>query len=193
MPNLWGFMVADYIEKSQPEYAKADRELRKERVLEGASYANFNNGTPEMQYVQTHSSRIIHKIVYIILTLVSLASIILGGFICMEAELTVVGIISMIASFIFAGFFLWWLGHQLLVKNELTHLARRLAVRNFRIASVVYATALSVSTVLNALIPVFTDVEYTTNMILYAALKAVGAIAIWAVIIIESRRRLMPL
>lgn len=189
--SLWGFMVAEFIQKSQPEYVKADRELRQERVIKGATYANFNHGTPESQYVQTSGSRIAHKVVYIVLALVSLATIILGGFICKEAELTTVGIFTMIASILSMCFFVWWLGHQLLVKNELTHLARRFAVRNFRIASVAYAVILSVCAVFNALIPVFYSFEYTTNVIMFAALKAVGALAIWLIIIVESKRKIV--
>lgn len=191
---IWIFPVAIDFERNT-RMTLDDVRLRGEKVERDFIRANHkadsdNVGEKVFRYVQSDAGSIIHKILYILLPLFSMAALAYSFFIPSFAGNSLglfIGFFLCLAAWIAV---LYCLVNQMKVRHEMTWYMCRLAVRNFCIAMIIYAVTVTLLTAADIALMLGAG-EQLAGANLYSLIaQGTACLAAWLMWIIEKCRRI---
>ncbi len=161
--------------------SKRRREKRKKKNPE----ESLNQGTKTVKYIQTDKQRSTHRIIYMVLSILSFLLTVLVYFLSNMSD-SLLGLITIWAAMIVGVAHIYRSTTQLVVDDAMTEAMYLLAVKNFQLVNFVYAIVMTATAVITIILTTSPSKIICMIAIILACILA------WIMPLIELRRKLEP-
>ena len=164
-----------------------DSKRRRERNKKKNPEESLNQGTKTVRYVQTARERSMHRIVYMVFSILSFLLTVLVYFLSNMTD-SILGLITIWAIMVVGVAHIYRTTTQLVVDDAMTEAMFLLAVKNFQLVNFVYAILMTAATVITIIL----TTESPAKKLICIIAMIIACILAWIMPVMELRRKIEP-
>ena len=172
-----------------------DSRRRRERNKKVNPEESLNQGTKTMRYVQTEKERTLHRVLYMVFSILSFLLTVLVYFLS-DVTNGLLGLITIWLSMVLGVAHIYRSTTQLVIDDAMTESMFLLAVRNFQLVNIVYAVVMTAASVILTILTITqmhaADAASSSKPVICIISLILATLLAWAMPVIESRRKLEP-